>query len=92
MSSKALKIALPSRGQVLHRQLTDWSAVDALTDGEIVSAALSDPDAHPLTEEQLRECRRLSTVPGNTIIEKCRALANEPEDTQPIAAFSNPTM
>ncbi len=37
---------------------TDWSAADALTDEEILAAALSDPDAQPATPEQLaRACR-----------------------------------
>jgi hypothetical protein len=39
-------------GQRIQGQ-TDWAAVDALADEEIVAAALSDPDAQPLTEEQL---------------------------------------
>lgn len=32
---------------------TDWSRLDAMTDEEIHAAALADPDAQPLTEEQL---------------------------------------
>jgi putative transcriptional regulator len=30
----------------------DWSAVDALTDEEIHAAAMADPDARPMTEEE----------------------------------------
>jgi putative transcriptional regulator len=31
----------------------DWRAFDALTDEEVIKAALSDPDAQPLTPERL---------------------------------------
>jgi len=34
---------------------TDWEAVRALTEEEIHEAALSDPDAQPLTEEELEQ-------------------------------------
>jgi putative transcriptional regulator len=37
---------------------TDWAAVDALTDEEIMAAALADPDAQPLSDETLRKMRR----------------------------------
>ena len=36
----------------------DWSAVDAMTDDEIEAAALSNPDAQPLSEEALARARR----------------------------------
>ena len=32
----------------------DWSAVDALTDEEIHAAAMADPDARPMTEEECK--------------------------------------
>ena len=31
----------------------DWTAFDAMTDEEVEAAALADPDAQPMTEEQL---------------------------------------
>ena len=37
---------------------TDWDRVERLTDDEIEAAALSDPDAQPLTNEELAECFR----------------------------------
>ena len=37
---------------------TDWARVDALTDDEIEAAAKADPDAQPLTEEQLARARQ----------------------------------
>lgn len=36
----------------------NWSVVDALTDEEVLEAANSDPDAHPLPEEALKAARR----------------------------------
>ena len=33
----------------LPRGDTDWARLDAMTDEEVVAAALSDPDAQPLT-------------------------------------------
>jgi putative transcriptional regulator len=41
---------------------TDWARIDAMTDEEVVAAALSDPDAQPLTPEQLAKMRRVSRV------------------------------
>lgn len=40
---------------------TDWERIEAMTDEEVTAAALSDPDAQPLTEEQLRKFRRPET-------------------------------
>jgi putative transcriptional regulator len=36
----------------------DWTLADAMTDAEIHAAALSDPDAQPLTEAQFARGRR----------------------------------
>ena len=36
---------------------TDWARVDAMTDEEVLAGALSDPDAQPLTPEQLAKMR-----------------------------------
>jgi len=41
---------------------TDWARLNAMTDEEVVAAALSDPDALPLTPEQLARMRRVSRV------------------------------
>ena len=41
----------PSKGK------TDWEEVDAMTEEEIHAAALSDPDAQPVTPEELKEFR-----------------------------------
>ena len=45
----------PSRGK------TDWEEVEAMTEEEIHAAALSDPDAQPVTPEELEEFK---PVPG----------------------------
>jgi putative transcriptional regulator len=39
---------------------TDWAAFDAMTDEEVHAAALADPDAQPLTEEQLARLKPVS--------------------------------
>lgn len=41
---------------------TDWERMRAMTDEEVVAAALSDPDAQPLTPERLTRMRRLPDV------------------------------
>ena len=37
---------------------TDWAMVDAMTDDEAMARALADPDAQPLTAEELARMRR----------------------------------
>ena len=39
---------------------TDWARLRAMTDEEVTAAAMDDPDAQPLTPEQLRTARRVS--------------------------------
>jgi putative transcriptional regulator len=41
---------------------TDWARLEAMTDEEVMAAALSDPDAQPLTPEQLARMQRVSRV------------------------------
>ena len=41
---------------------TDWARVKAMTDDEILAAALTDPDAQPLSPEELKSMRRVSPV------------------------------
>ena len=50
------------RGEPLPRGRTDWTRLDAMSDEEVMAAARSDPDAQPLTPEQLAEMRRVSRV------------------------------
>ena len=49
-------------GDTLPRVRTDWAQLDAMTDEEVLAAARSDPDAPPLTPEQLAKMRRVSRV------------------------------
>ena len=37
---------------------SDWARVDAMSDEEVIAAAMSDPDGPPLTKEQLARMRR----------------------------------
>ena len=39
---------------------SDWARVEAMTDEEVLAAAKADPDAQPMTEEQLMRARRIS--------------------------------
>jgi putative transcriptional regulator len=41
---------------------TDWARVTAMTDDETMAAALSDPEAQPLSPEQLAGMQRVSRV------------------------------
>jgi putative transcriptional regulator len=50
------------RGEPLPRGRTDWTRLDAMSDKEVMAAARSDPDAQPLTPEQLTKMRRVSRV------------------------------
>jgi putative transcriptional regulator len=49
-------------GEPLPRGDTDWAQLKAMTDEEVVAAALADPDAQPLIPEQLAQMRRVSRV------------------------------
>lgn len=49
-------------GEALPRGTTDWARVNAMTDEEVMAAALSDPDAQPLSPEALAKMRRVSPV------------------------------
>src|ERR1700722_3685441 len=41
---------------------SEWLRLEAMTDEEVMAAALADPDAQPLTAEQLAGMRRVSRV------------------------------
>jgi putative transcriptional regulator len=49
-------------GDILPRGDSDWARFDAMTDEEVLAAALSDPDAQPLAPEQFSKMRRVSRV------------------------------
>ncbi|MGO9171682.1 MAG: helix-turn-helix domain-containing protein [Rhodomicrobium sp.] len=52
----------------------DWSAIDALTDEEIHTAAMADPDARPMTEE---EWKAATLVPRTVTIRRALKLSQE---------------
>jgi putative transcriptional regulator len=53
---------------------TDWSRFDAMTDAQRHQAALSDPDARPLTEDDMRRMKR---TPRAKIIRRALGLSQE---------------
>src|SRR5882672_3900741 len=53
---------------------TDWTRFDAMTDAQRHQAALSDPDARPLTEEDFRRMKR---TPRAKIIRRALGLSQE---------------
>lgn len=59
--SKIIRVTVKP-GEEPPRGETDWARVRAMTDEEVMAAALSDPDAQPLTPEELAKMRRVSPV------------------------------
>ena len=53
---------------------TDWNRLRAMTDEEIHAAAMADPDARPMTPEQLRTARR---VPRTKTLRRALGLTQE---------------
>jgi len=53
---------------------TDWARLRAMTDEEVTAAAMADPDARPITPEQLRTARR---VPRAKTLRRALALTQE---------------
>ena len=53
---------------------TDWARLRAMTEEEVTAAAMSDPDARPMTPEQLRTARR---VPRTKTLRRALALTQE---------------
>src|SRR5260370_15022791 len=53
---------------------TDWARLDAMTDEEVHAAAMADPDARPMTPEQMAKARR---VPRVKTLRRRRALTQE---------------
>jgi putative transcriptional regulator len=53
---------------------TDWARLRAMTEEEVMAAALADPDAQPMTAEQLRTARR---VPRTKTLRRALHLTQE---------------
>lgn len=62
MSKTGITRVTVKPGETPPRGETDWARVRAMTDEEVMAAALADPDAQPLTPEQLASMRRVSRV------------------------------
>jgi len=65
---------LPDRSTKPFEDATDWARLRAMTDEEVTAAALADPDAQPLTAEQLRTLRR---VPRTKTLRRALHLTQE---------------
>ena len=65
---------LPDGSTKLLPDRTDWARLRAMTDEEVTAAAMSDPDAQPMTPEQLRTARRL---PRTRTLRRALALTQE---------------
>jgi putative transcriptional regulator len=53
---------------------TDWARLRAMTDQEVNAAAMSDPDAQPMTSDQLRTARR---VPRTKTLRRTLSMTQE---------------
>ncbi|CAN5566010.1 hypothetical protein BH10PSE7_BH10PSE7_44190 [soil metagenome] len=62
MSKTGITRVTVKSGEPRPRGDTDWARLGAMTDQEVVAAAQADPDAPPLTPEQLARLRRVSRV------------------------------
>jgi len=60
---------------------TDWKRVSVMTEEQVVVAALADPDALPITDEQLSRMRR-----GARCIEGWRGAVNALRARRPLLA------
>lgn len=49
-------------GKPLPESRTDWERVSAMTDEQVMEEALADPDAQPITDEQLARMRRAPDI------------------------------
>jgi putative transcriptional regulator len=53
---------------------TDWARLRAMTDEEVTASAMTDPDARPMTPEQVQAARR---VPRTRTLRRALALTQE---------------
>lgn len=57
-----------------HKSKIDWTRVDAMTEAERHAAAMADPDARPMTDE---EWARAPRVPPVSIVRRALKLSQE---------------
>jgi putative transcriptional regulator len=62
MSKTGTTRVIVKPGEAPPRGETDWARVNAMTDEEVLAAAISDPDAQPIDPEALAKMRRVSRV------------------------------
>lgn len=62
MSKTGITRVTVKPGETPPRGDTDWARVEAMTEEEVLAAALSDPDAQPLGPEELAKMQRISAV------------------------------
>lgn len=74
LSDGKLVQVLPDGSTKPLKDETDWARLRAMTDDEVTAAAMSDPDAQPMTPEQLRAARR---VPRTKTLRRAMALTQE---------------
>lgn len=74
LSDGTLVKVLPDGSAKPLEDKTDWARLRAMTDEEVTVAAMSDPDALPMTPEQLRAARR---VPRTKTLRRALALTQE---------------
>jgi putative transcriptional regulator len=74
LSDGTIVQVLPDGSTKPLKDKTDWARVRAMTDEEVTAAAMSDPDAQPMTPEQLRTARR---VPRTKTLRRALALTQE---------------
>jgi hypothetical protein len=74
LSDGTLVQVLPDGSTKPLEDKTDWARLHAMTDDEVTAAAMSDPDAVPMTPEQLRTARR---VPRTKTLRRALALTQE---------------
>jgi len=70
---KAVEV-LPDGSTKPFEDKTDWNRLRAMTDEEVIAAARADPDAQPMTPEQLRTARR---VPRTRTLRRALAMTQE---------------
>lgn len=62
---------------ISHVDQTDYERLDAMTEAEITAQALADPDAQPLSTQDLLRGQRMADLPGNTVLEKLQHFAHQ---------------
>ena len=62
MSKTGITRVTVRAGEPLPKGATDWQRLDAMTDEQVIAAAVADPDSQPATPEKLANMRRVSRV------------------------------